>query len=90
MTRIVLTEADLLGAIAAAESVAPENACTAQEIETAIGMSRQHVCKKLRALHAAGRLQLHRIMRVNIAGRTQWVPAYSVVPAQKPARKRKR
>lgn len=46
MTRIVLTEADLLGAIAAAESVAPENACTAQEIETAIGMSRQHVCAR--------------------------------------------
>ena len=80
MARLVVTEADLLEALASA-SDAPEDARTVQQMADETGLHAWRIQKALRALHAQGRLQAHRVPHVGIDGRRGMIPAYTIRPA---------
>jgi hypothetical protein len=86
MARLIVTEADLLDALATA-STAPEDARTAQELATSHGVVLSRVQKALRALHVQGRLQCHHKQTVYMDGRRGRVPAYTILPAPKAKRR---
>lgn len=79
---IIVTEADLLDALATA-STAPEDAKTAHEMARETGLALWAVQKALRALHAEGRLRAHRKPHVGIDGRRGLVPAYTILPKRR-------
>ncbi len=85
---IVITEAELLDALAAAQpGKGPANALTVSEMQRAmtvrIGSERIH--KALRELQSQGRLLVHRVSRMRLDGQMGPVPAYEVLPPMKKA-----
>jgi hypothetical protein len=84
---VTITHAELLDALATA-STAPEDAQTVGEICAATGIPIRRVRDGLRALQAAGRLGVHSVMRPDLGGRMQRVPAYTIHPATKPKARR--
>lgn len=84
--RLVVTEADLLDALATA-STAPTDARTAQQMAAETGRHLWQVQKALRALHVQGRLRTYRVPHVGIDGRRGMVPAYTILPRPKAKRR---
>lgn len=78
MDRIEVTHADLIEALMSAEraSSAPEGAFTAAELERMLGMGRDKLYRKLRALVAENRVESMQVRRNDITGRPVAVPAY--------------
>ena len=79
MSQIVVTEADLLEGLATA-STGPEDARTVQQMADEKGLHAGRGQKALRALHAQGRVQAHRVPHIGIDGRRGTVPAYTIRP----------
>jgi predicted transcriptional regulator len=81
---IDITESEVFDAIAeASRGSAPKDARTADELSQAIGCSSSAIHKALKALHRAGRLQVHHVARTRIDGRRCSSPAYTVTPAKR-------
>jgi len=78
-----MTEAELLAAIETALSTteSPEGAMTMQELMAASGANEKAMRTRLRALKNAGRLEVVRVGRENLAGYVTPVPAYRLVDA---------
>lgn len=84
---IRVTEADLLDALAAAsKGTAPSDARTAQEMADAAGITAPRVRKALRQLQAQGRLATHHVRRLDLSGRPQTLPGYTILPVKKARR----
>lgn len=83
MASVKISETELLTELASALSAAPENALTADEIATRLGVCRSTARDRLRALHLLGRLSVHRIVRQAMDGKRCQVPAYTIKPASK-------
>jgi hypothetical protein len=90
MTAIRITEAEIIDALASAAAGAmPDDAQTVQDLIATTGYSGERVRMALHAMRAQGRLVVHRVARAGIDGRAAKVPAYTILPAPTPA-KRKR
>lgn len=85
MARIVITEGDLLDALASA-STAPEDARTMAQLSLETGMGVRKLTAAMHALNAAGRLRVHRVSKIALDGRRSLVPAYTILPAKKAKR----
>lgn len=85
MARIVITQAELLDALATG-STDPEDAHTLVEIAAQTGLTQPRTLQALHALKAAGRLIPHRVKRPALDGRIATVPAYTILPAKKAKR----
>ena len=84
MARIVITQSDLLDALAAASTgSAPEDARTLTELAAEAGISKERARKGLHALQLQRRLVVHRVPRLDLAGRAALLPAYTILPAKK-------
>jgi hypothetical protein len=78
----VITETELLDALAqAVVGNGPADARTSAEIRQATGLSEKRVVGALHVLANQGRLQVHRVARRALDGRTIVVPAYTITPA---------
>lgn len=86
MSSVTITTADILDALVTA-STAPEDARTMAEIrqETRIGEKRLRAA--LVAIREEGRLQVHHVVRRDLSGKPQKVPAYTIAPKKKAAKK---
>lgn len=82
-----ISETELLEALSQGQRPAPPEARTATELAQALGLSRTAIKRRLNALHAAGRLNVWWTERPDTVGRSQRIPAYTIKPAQKSARK---
>lgn len=79
MASIVITEAELLDALAeAARGVEPSEARTGPELMAATGFPEKRLRAALKALQAQGRLDVHQVTRQSLDGRAIRVPAYTV------------
>ena len=58
----------------------PEDAYTSEELEGIFGLSNKPVRQRLRALAKMGRLETVRVMRADLKGVYQPVPAYRILP----------
>lgn len=77
-----MTVGELHAALAeAAEGTAPEGARTVAELVAELELPEKRVRAALRALHAEGRLRVHRVKRARLDGQRATVPAYTIVPA---------
>ena len=83
---IRVTENELLAALADARPDAPPDAMTSGEIAKHLGLQRTAVKQRLQRLHREGRLVIWKTRRVDMSGREQVVPAYTI----KSEKKRKR
>lgn len=74
-----ITEAELLEALArATTSDAPSDARTGPELQKAMGVGEKKLRAALKALAAEGRLQIHRVLRQSVDGRTVPVQGYTI------------
>lgn len=81
---VTITESELLDALAqAARGAGPEEARTCPELAAATGLSDKRIRAALKALQVQGRLVVHRVLRENLAGASQPVPAYTILPVKK-------
>lgn len=87
MAPLIITQAEILEALAKAASDAPEGAATVAELAEASGVGVQRVRKALKSIQAQGRLRIDRQPRQTLDGRTVLAAVYSVIPA--PPTKRK-
>lgn len=79
-----ITTSELLEALAnATHGDSPAEARTCPEMAAEMGVGVDRVRRGLRALHAAGRLTVHRAKRTNLIGQSVLVPAYTIAPAKK-------
>ena len=79
-----ITEADLFEALyAAAGGTAPPEARTMEEIRRDTGIGEKRLRRAMKKLRDAGRLQVHDIMRRDLANRRIVVPGYTISPAKK-------
>jgi hypothetical protein len=76
--RIELTERDLIEAVLASAEAqgAAQGALTTAELAEQAGMSYTLTLAKLHRLQKEGRLEVVRMRRQSLDGRTTWVPAY--------------
>lgn len=74
-----ITESELLDALVVASQSHPD-AMTGPELEQATGIGVKRLRAGLKAFAAAGRLQVHRVIRTNILGQQVPVPAYTILP----------
>lgn len=89
MTRIAITEGELLDALTTAtRGAAPDDALTVREMAEATGASTKRVQQTLQRLQREGRLTIHHVERIRIDGLRTLVPAYTIAPLKKPTRKR--
>jgi hypothetical protein len=72
------TEQDLIDAIRAAMSGSSdgENAATTQELRDATGLTERVICRTLRDLQGAGKLEVVQVYRTNLANVTSRRPGY--------------
>jgi hypothetical protein len=83
-----VTEQELLAALAEAiKGTAPEDARTVHQLAAAAGVPTSRIVKTLNALNAEGRVRAHRVPHVAIDGRHTTVPAYTILPPPKAARR---
>lgn len=91
---MTISENELLDALATmGQHHAPPHAQTAGELRAALGIGKTALNKRLAQLKAEGRLVSWRATRVDVTGRPQCVPAYTILPeadAPKATSKRKR
>ena len=64
---------------ARAEARTPDGAMTTQELTEELGWSGAEVRRRLRALKAAGQLEIVRVVRENLAGAEQPLPGYRIL-----------
>jgi len=76
-----ITESQLIAALqeARAEARTPDGALTTQELAEELNWSGAKVRKRLRALKAAGQLEIVRVVRENLAGAEQPLPGYRIL-----------
>jgi hypothetical protein len=82
MTRIEITTADILAALETASN-APEDARTMAEIKQETGVGEKRLRAALVAIREEGRLQVHHVVRRDLSGKSQKVPAYTISPRVK-------
>jgi hypothetical protein len=88
MADLAITQNELIEELARyAAGDAPENAKTVQELALAANVSDGVVHKRLKILQRLGRLRVHYVVRERIDGRRQSVPAYTILPPPKAAKK---
>jgi len=85
MASVVVTEADLLEALATAQRGAAEGQ-TAVEMAEATGIAHKRVIMALRAMQKEGRLQVQYGKRLGIDGRLKPVPLYTILAKKKGAK----
>jgi hypothetical protein len=79
----VVTEQDLIEAIRTAMSgPGGDDGFTTQELVEATGLTERVICRNLRALQAAGRLDVVKVERTNLAGVASRRPGYRLRGAQ--------
>lgn len=84
MTRIVITESEIVQALsAAAAGQGPEEARTVAELMADTGLSVEKIRNALKAMQSAGRLTVHSVKRPALDGTMRHAPAYTVTPAPK-------
>lgn len=81
---ITITQAEILDALAAAaKGDEPTEARTAGELAQETGVYIIRVRNALREYQRQGRLGVHKVSRVDLAGRTQKVTAYTITPLRR-------
>lgn len=86
----VITEAELLDALVAAQSGrGPANALTVGEMKRAmtVRIGEERIRAGLREFQAQGRLVVHHVLRPRLDGQMGPVPAYEVLPPKDPEMK---
>lgn len=76
---MTITLDELLDALGQS-TTAPDDARTVSEICAEFDLPVRRVRDALRALQAQGRLGVHTVTRMDLSGRTQRVPAYTIAP----------
>lgn len=84
---MAITEAELLEALASSTKLTGDGQ-TMKEIVRATGLKEPRIRKALLACHEQGRLIVHRVMRSRLDGAASVVPAYVVLPAKVPRKKK--
>lgn len=88
-TSVRVSEQDLLDALAASiQGHAPADAKTTSELVDETGIARTTLVEALRALHKQGRLVPHQVKRMGFDGKLKPVPAYTILPPPKAAKKK--
>lgn len=76
---MTITTADILDALITA-STAPEDARTMAEIRQETGIGEKRLRAALVTIRDEGRLQVHHVVRRDLSGKPQKVPAYTIAP----------
>lgn len=79
MPSVTITAEDILNALVTA-STAPEDARTMSEIRQETGIGEKRLRAALVTIRDEGRLQVHRVVRRDLSGKPQQVPAYTIAP----------
>lgn len=87
MDAVVITESEILDALAAATAGGPAEARTGPELQREFGIGEKRLRNALRLFNEAGRLEVHRVARMSLAGAQVLVPAYTIKPAPKASKK---
>lgn len=82
MATLEITQNELVEALAKANA-APSEARTVNELVVATGWTPTRVRMALGKLSAAGRVEIHQVLRLAINGMHKRVPAYTIKPAPK-------
>ena len=80
-TRIAITEAEILDALAIAiKGDAPNDAKTTREMCQETGLKPARVVKALHAFESEGRLVVHQVLRRSLDGKMKPCAAYTIAP----------
>lgn len=84
MTRIEITETDILEALADSVSgTGPEGAKTTTEMASETGLSHVRIIKALHVVKGEGRLVVHRVLRRSLDGKLKPTSAYTIAPKKR-------
>jgi DNA-binding transcriptional regulator PaaX len=81
----VITTDEILDALVTA-STAPEDARTMAEIKQETGIGEKRLRRALVSIRDEGRLQVHHVVRRDLSGKPQKVPAYTIAPRKRAKR----
>ena len=87
-SRVVATEAELLEALRTAmehQNIGPDDARTSREMAETTGWSDRRLMRALRALVRSGDMEHVQVMRANLCGVLQRIPAYRLTDRESKA-----
>lgn len=83
MSRVEITESELLDELLRTMPVAPKEAKTVRQLADQHNWSPERVKRALGRIAMRDRLGVHRVQRKRIDGLPGWVPAYTILPERR-------